>query len=194
MLPGKIKLIALSGKAKCGKDTFARALVEKFSYRQHSFAEPIYRMLNSLPYLEHLRSQMDDKEKESDNGFYGISPRRMLQTLGTEWGRNQINQNLWIWLMEDKINRKIDVLRHGAFVISDLRFTNEAEWVRKQGGLVVRIHRNHELGVSRHVSEDGFPLRAQDVRISNDGTIEDFEAQASRIDDLAEQCRITVQS
>lgn len=189
MLKGQIKLIAISGIARCGKDTLAQALAGQFAYRQYSFAEPIYRMLHALPYLEHLNSNLSTEEKEAEVPFYGKSPRRMLQTLGTEWGRNLISPELWISIMEQKLQNKMDITRHSAFVISDLRFANEAEWVRKQGGLVVRIYRGHSVAVAKHSSEDGFDLLAGDHRAANDGSIEDLCQLAPRINELAEDAR-----
>lgn len=194
MLKGNIKLIGLSGKARCGKDTFAQALAGQFGYRQYSFAAPIYKMLNALPYLEHINSNIATEEKEKEHSFYGKSPRRLLQTLGTEWGRSFVDPNIWVWIMEDLLNKKYDITRHSSFVISDLRFENEAVWIRKMGGLVVRIHRGHEVGVAAHSSEEGFPLLENDVRISNDSTIEDLCQQAARIDDLAEQRKVAIRS
>lgn len=194
MLRGQIKLVAISGLARCGKDTLAKALVGQFGYRKYSFAEPLYKMLNTLPYLEHLGSHMETAEKEAEIAFYGKSPRRLLQTLGTEWGRNFVHPDIWIRIMEDKLQNKFDITRHSSYVISDLRFPNEAEWVRKIGGLVVRVHRNHEVNVAKHVSEEGFPMLPQDIRISNDGTIEQLCQQAPRIDDLAETRKIAILS
>ena len=192
-LRGKIKLIGISGGARCGKDTLARALVGQFGYRQYSFAEPIYKMLNTLPYLEHLNSNIDTEEKERIISFYGRSPRQLLQTLGTEWGRNQVNMGLWVSILQGKLEIKYDITRHATYVISDMRFHNEAEWVRSIGGICVRVHRGHEIQIAKHVSEAGIRDDLIDVRVGNNSTIEDLCQQAPKLDDLAEARRTSAQ-
>lgn len=190
MLKGNIKLVAISGAARSGKDTLAQALCGNFGYHQHSFAEPIYKMLNTLPYLEHISSRRSTEEKETPLSFYGKSPRQLLQTLGTEWGRFYVHPDLWIRILEDKLMRKYDFLGHCAFVVSDLRFQNEADWVRSIGGLVVHVEREDVVQVTAHVSESGFPLLAGDRVVYNNSTIEALCQQAGSIDDFAECCRV----
>jgi len=194
MLKGNIKLVAISGAARSGKDTLAQALCGQFGYKQYSFAEPIYKMLNTLPYLEHLASGLPTVEKEKEHSFYAKSPRRMLQTLGTEWGRNCVSEDLWIWILEEKFERKYDITKHSSYVISDLRFPNEANWVRKLGGLVVQVVRDSaKIQVAQHVSENGAGIAGEDLIVPNDGTIEALCQQVPQIDTLAEkrreQCR-----
>ena len=90
-----------------------------------------------------------------------LSPRIMLQTLGTEWGRNEVDQNIWI----DYLLRTAKTLLHEdgnvkrwsydplygpvtaddehirGVVISDVRFENEFQAIRREGGSVIRILR-----------------------------------------------------
>jgi hypothetical protein len=184
-LRGKIRLIGISGAARSGKDTFAQALTEQFGYEQYSFAEPIYKMLNTLPYLHNLRSEMVGKE--IDHRFYNKSPRRMLQTLGTEWGRQHISPDVWIWIMQDKLESKGgNIVRH---VISDLRFPNEAEWIRKMGGICIRIEREQRINVITHVSEQGIPDELITSTLTNDSTIEALCSMATMVEGLAEEAR-----
>lgn len=192
MLKGEVKLVAISGKAGSGKSLLANALMTRCGYSKFSFAAPIYAMLNVLPYLHHIHGGMDRIQKEEKISFYGKSPRELLQTLGTEWGRNLVHPDVWIRIMENSLVHEYNHNRK--YVIDDLRFPNEVEWVRATGGLVVRIHRGHEVQVVKHVSEYGFPLLEDDVRISNDGSAEDLIRQVNRIDDLAFQRMVAVRS
>lgn len=190
LLRGKICLIGITGRAGSGKDTLAQALCGKFGYRQYSFAEPIYNMLKTLPYAEHWNGNMARDEKEKVNAFYGKSTRQMLQTLGTEWGRLHVHPNIWVNILQDKLERKHAITGHSKYVINDLRFPNEAELVRDLGGICVRVVRNKESDVpATHQSEFGISNELLDTTINNFTTIEAFTALATNVDDLAEARR-----
>jgi len=193
-LVGNVKIVALSGLPRSGKDTMADELVRNYGYTKFSFAEPIYKMLNTLPFLEHIHSQMSGEEKETPKAFYGKSPRDMLRTLGTEWARNHVSPDVWIWILQYKLEKKYDILRQGNYVITDLRFPNEAVWVRKMGGQIVRILRGHSLQASDHVSDAGFPMLISDATIGNDGTLEEFLRRAAEVDSMAENARESARS
>jgi hypothetical protein len=61
--------------------------------------------------------------------------RKMLQTLGTEVFRNNLNQNIWCILMDMYI-RSIPMVT--IVIITDLRFKNEYEYVSRIG-VTVRV-------------------------------------------------------
>lgn len=126
-------LIGLCGAAGCGKDTLADMFVAKRRYKKLSFAEPLYRMLEVLT-GENAERLRDRTFKESPISWIGRSPRELLQTLGTEWGRALVSETVWIdWTM-----RQVD----GDCVISDVRFNNEAQAIRSAGGVILRIERD----------------------------------------------------
>ncbi|HHK4489771.1 TPA: deoxynucleotide monophosphate kinase, partial [Pseudomonas aeruginosa] len=60
------------------------------------------------------------------------------------------------------------------FVISDVRFDNEADWIRAKGGVVVHLHRQDTAEVAAHSSESGITAGAHDLFISNDGSLNDL--------------------
>ena len=65
-----------------------------------------------------------------------------------------------------------------AFYMTDaqgwIRFYNEAEWIRRRGGHVIRIVRPDAKAVSAHVSEAGVSDWLVDAVVVNDGTLEDL--------------------
>lgn len=169
-------LIGLTGYAGTGKDT-VRALLEQQGYHGLAFADPIRQMLRNLLINSGAGEEwMDNRElKEAVIPSLGVSYRHMAQTLGTEWGRN-LQADFWLRIaggyMADiaSVPELYDTPR---FVISDVRFANEAQWVRKRGGVIWRIERPGTAPVRSHVSESEIYSFAPDVVIANNG---DFEA------------------
>lgn len=99
----------------------------------------------------------------------GLSPRQLMQTLGTEWGRNIVGSNTWITLAKQRL------LAIGpGMVVPDVRFENEADWVRSVGGLIVHIKRS-AVAVSKHESENGVAQQPGDAILNNIGTLDDLK-------------------
>lgn len=93
--------------------------------------------------------------------------RRLLQLMGTEVGRMLFGENVWVDIADDKI-AKIP----GDVVITDVRFDNEAEYVRANGGEVWWIYRAGIGPVNSHASDEiDFPV---DRIIPNNGTLEEL--------------------
>lgn len=78
-----------------------------------------------------------------------LTPRRLLQLLGTECGREIIHPNIWVnALMKDYVPEKT-YMGHGdyteyepSWIITDVRFPNEAEAIKSKGGIILRINRS----------------------------------------------------
>ena len=67
-------------------------------------------------------------------------------------------------------------------MITDVRFANEARWIREKGGIVVYINRQQkEIEANGHSSENGLTGDDVDVYIQNDGTINDLYEQIENI-------------
>jgi hypothetical protein len=158
---------AFIGPAGCGKSTAAAHLVER-GYTLLKFAHPIKQMLRSLG-LEEDHLEGDQKEVPCAL-LCDASPRRAMQTLGTEWGRKLIHPDIWVraW-MRVAVWR----LQNGQrLVIDDLRYPNELDAVLRLGGSTLRIVRKDAHQCERHDSETQHII-SQRV-IVNDGTRSDF--------------------
>lgn len=154
------KLIGISGPARCGKDTAADFIIDKRpAYQKVSFADPIKAMLRVG--FDMTDGQLYGHHKEEIDMRYGRSPRDMMQTLGTEWGRELVDGDIWVKAMEAHLNKL-----GGTFVIPDVRFENEADFIRKHGRL---IHvRGRDRGIDdTHASEAGVVGRLPDITIHN---------------------------
>jgi hypothetical protein len=105
----------------------------------------------------------------------GCSMRYLLQTLGTEWGRNLINQSLWL----DSARNRLGRLYYADVVVDDVRFGNEAAMIREAGGLIIHLRRPGGSAV-QHVSEFPVSVHDGDVVIVNDGNLADLFAKVNR--------------
>ena len=167
----KVRLIAFCGKANVGKDTAAMYLVRRHNYVKYGFADPIKRGLNAT--FGWTMSQWIERGwKETADLQLGFSPRKAAQTFGTEWGRQMLRDDIWI-LLADMFYSALDDCGAAGMVISDLRYDNEAAWVKKVGGSIIQLERQVE-DVRPHSSEQGVNLGYIDAFIKNEGTLSDL--------------------
>lgn len=133
-----------------------------------------------------------------------MTPRLLLQLLGTECGRQIIHPNIWVnsLMSEYKIPdiARIKMRRKGFdiginyympnWIITDMRFPNELEAVEKRGGLSIRVNRNpykwievkHVEAITgnkaevilEHESETALDNAEFDYTIDNNGTLEEL--------------------
>jgi hypothetical protein len=147
-------LIGITGLAGAGKDTAARYLCRRYGFVPASFAGALKEMC--LAWAEYVGVDhahfTEPRLKEQPIPGFGFSARRMMQTLGTEWGR-ALMPMLWIVGLQRHLGLHDGGSSiHDRIVISDCRFPNEAEWVAGQGGVLVRVRRD-VAPVHAHESE-----------------------------------------
>ena len=181
MHPTPPPLIGLVGRAGTGKDTVRTILEQYAGYRGLAFADPIRAMLFAM--LEPIGISRDwatvPALKETPIPGVGLSYRRLAQSLGTEWGRT-LDPDLWTRMAGEAMAATLLATDDQAdvyFVISDVRFASEAQWVRNRGGVLWRIERPDAQAVHAHVSETqvhGFDVHAT---ITNTGTLDALRRQ-----------------
>ena len=79
-------LIGLTGRARVGKDTAASFLANDYLLKRYAFAQPIKDAAEAMGFARSVYDNDDMKERVIQG--LGVSYRRILQTLGTEWGRS----------------------------------------------------------------------------------------------------------
>jgi hypothetical protein len=181
-------LIGFTGHAGCGKTTAADwALRNHKNCLKMSFASPLKaaarEIISSVRPKDHpttAAEYLTNRDlKETPIPFLAnITPRRLMQTLGTEWGRNAIHPDFWVIILAQKIERLLGhSYRQGTIrlqaVIDDVRFENEAEMIRAYGGTIVHVERPGLTAVEAHASE-ALDFEA-DYTFVNGGTKEDME-------------------
>lgn len=152
-----LTLIGLTGPAGAGKDTVARFMCQRFGFVSASFAAAPRAMLEAL--LSHVGADhaylFEPTLKEQKIPGIGASYRQLMQTLGTEWGREQIDPEIWVRALQCSLGLLKDAFApvHDRIVITDVRMPNEAEMVEGAGGLLVAITRPQAAAVRPHSSE-----------------------------------------
>lgn len=173
MLP---ELIGFTGPKGSGKTTYAaHYLIEKQGYHRASFADPLKQMLFSLGCT---KEQLYGEDKEKPNPIFGgKTNREVMQTLGTDWGRDIVWNNIWIDAWERLVTEEEAPLY---IVADDLRFPNEAEVLRRLGGIVILVSRD-DFGNDPHTSEQEYKKIKADYVLENRGTREELEAALRHI-------------
>lgn len=167
-----------------GKTEVANALVENHGFVKLQYAATLKSMIASLLQGSGM-SEWDAAEfiadpelKETPLAILGgKTPRHAMQTLGTEWGRNCITENLWVGITIAKAKALMSQGRN--VVIDDMRFLNEAEAVRAAGGTIIRVSRPTAQITSAHASEGELNSYHADWVIPNDSSLATLRLRAS---------------
>ncbi|AEJ40890.1 hypothetical protein TPY_2730 [Sulfobacillus acidophilus TPY] len=157
-------LIGLAGLMGAGKDTVAAWFGTMWGYRRIAFADPL-RIV--------IRDWFPDQSRN----------RRLYQALG-DWARS-IRPTVFLDWVERRIRDG------GPWIVTDIRFPVEAQWVKDHGGLLIGVDAPEAVRFARVAARDGASgLTGQshaseqqwnqiaplcDVVIHNDGTLEDLE-------------------
>ena len=169
----KMRLIGIAGPARAGKDTLCSYMLDNLdgTWLRSSFADPLKEMLRVLG----VDCSDDAKAVISDD--YGVTPRHMMQTLGTEWGRNLIDGDIWV-----KAFARLNAGK--CVIVPDVRFENEANLVREHGVLIHLVGRGGIEG--NHVSENAIDFKPGDIVIDNSRDLAWLHGQVDGNDALSD--------
>ena len=191
-------IIGLLGFIGSGKGTAADILVSK-GFKKESFADPVKDAVSAIFGWDRALLEGDTNEsrefRETKDEWWSkktgqhITPRAMLQMMGTEAGRDTFHPDLWIHSLERRVSNNEHT------VIADVRFPNECEAIRNMGGYIVRVERGKEpdwyqaalrantekntdlmSNYAIHYSEWAWIGQKTDYNISNNGSMAMLEA------------------
>jgi hypothetical protein len=143
-------IVGVCGFIGSGKDTIADYLVNFHEFRRDSFANSLKDAVSAVFGWD--RTMLEGRTKEAREwreqvdpwwaerlSMPTLTPRWVLQYWGTEVCRRGFHDDIWIASLENKLRTTKDNV-----VISDVRFPNEVESIKKAGGIVVRVIRGNE--------------------------------------------------
>lgn len=178
-------LIGLKGERRAGKDTIAGILVRDHGYTRRAFADNLKREVYDafghlimasrgesygfdswMPFLD------EHKNDPADSEFGWVGP--LLQFWGTEYRRQKCGETYWLDQLETQLGPGV--------VVTDIRFPNEADLIRKHGGYIIHVDRRQgeDDGAARgnsHASESLVASIPSDCTVTNDSTFEDLETE-----------------
>jgi len=167
-----MSIISFGYEARVGKDSASDYLVREYGFTKISFAGPLKQAAKIIYGL--TEEQVNGNLKDVEDSFWKETPRSILQKMGTDGLRKGHRDDVWIKAMERKIAKSTK-----SWVVSDVRFPNEANLIKSLGGAVVKIIGSFggrkKIISSKHESEvamksyDGW-----DFVIDNDSSLEDF--------------------
>jgi hypothetical protein len=201
-------IIGICGFIGSGKDTLADYLVNFHEFRRESFASTLKDAVAAVFGWD--RTLLEGRTKEAREwreqvdpwwaerlSMPTLTPRWVLQYWGTEVCRKSFHDDIWIASLENKLRNSKDHV-----VISDCRFPNEIESIRKAGGKIIWVQRGdlpewydvavqanagHNWAVQDlkmrkiHASETAWVGTNFDVIVDNNGSINDLFNQAQSI-------------
>lgn len=161
-------LVGLVGRKRSGKDTLAGFIRETDpGVTIMSFADPLKQ---ACKHAYHLTDDQLEETKDVVDPRWGMSPRDMMKSIGTKYFRVE-DPGHWIK------NLGIRMSGIDSVVVSDVRFHNEALFIRENGGVLVHVSRKIEGNDDDHVSECTSDEIDCGYYISNNGSLEDLRVQ-----------------
>lgn len=107
----------------------------------------------------------------------GWTFRTVIQIVGTEVFRYKYGADVWIRMVRREIN---DLIKKGysRFVITDVRYPNEADFIHELGGFVLKLSispdvtfKRNDGGIASHASETELGKIVGDFNVQNDYTL-----------------------
>ena len=177
-----LKLIGVHGKARSGKDTFARVLVEEHGFVRTAFADPLKAAASILFNWPPELAFSDEIKSYKSPLWNNLTGREIFQKLGTEAIRGTFGDDFWIKRWACDYGR---LSKQHSVVVSDVRTNLEADMIRGLGGLIIHLDRRNcgLTGIEAyHSSERGIIFnKGTDLHIENNGTLAELEDEVHRI-------------
>jgi len=184
-------IIGLSGRMGSGKTHLARRLIDRFN--ELGVAVKKAALADALKEAGQLLFSLSDEQvftqvgKATIDPRWGLTPRQILQFLGTEglrlgFGSAAVNAGAWTEQEQHDVWVRILEGRLGGFsgvvIVDDIRFLNEAKWVVENRGLLIRIDREDANDQTGHASEWALDNFSQFFMRQTRRDDEDFPAEA----------------
>lgn len=126
-------IIGFMGKKGVGKTTAANFLVSNHGYQKMSFAAKLKDLSRALfPFSD---TDLNGQNKEKMFGKYDWTPREFMERFG-EFMRYW-DKDYWL----NGVRSIVQFNPNRDIVIDDVRYVNEADFIKSVGGILIRINR-----------------------------------------------------
>ena len=193
------RIVGIGGKLSSGKDAVADHLVDKHGWVKIGMSDALADALYVLnPWIYKSRPEADETydavlhpiRYQDLHGMVGYikakeepEVRRLLQVLGTEVGREQIDDNLWVNMMVKRVRGAVDSGVPGV-IVTGVRFENELDAIIETlGGETWWVNRPSLSATvnAGHASENSVSADDFSTVIENDGTLTDLYAKVDQL-------------
>lgn len=195
-----MKIVGIIGYAGSGKGTVADVFAKNANWVKCAYADPLKDVVAALFRWPRELLEGDTPEsreyREKVNQYWadllempGLTPRKILQQFGSEVLRDHFHNDIWVKHMESRIDLESLATNPKNIVIPDCRFENEAESIRKRGGIIIKVVSPFQVlntEVHSHVSEQAHLDITPNFIIHNIGTMEELTNKASALFDYIE--------
>lgn len=179
------KMLGLTGRKYVGKDTAALGLAE-YGYTRIAFADPLRGLLydiNPVVAWDNRGREYRWQEVWGTDGYDVLKTlpeaRRLMQEVGTHI--RERDPMFWVRLAAERIANEPDVK---LWAFSDVRFDNEAQFIRMNNGEVIEVIRDtsaFDAHGAAHVSEAGITRSLIDYTVYNNGTVAELHEKVRKI-------------
>jgi dephospho-CoA kinase len=182
-----VKIIAITGLKRSGKDTIADYISYKYKYEHMKISSTLKSACEIL--FGFSLKQMETDEKDVVDKDMGITPRLAMQFFGTEIMQYKIQEIMpgvgrcfWINLLLKNIGSNND----SRIVISDMRFLHEYTRMKEMHDIfVIKVCRNRQGATQQtqdmHPSELEWQTIPENELIENNGSIQDLFDKIDKI-------------
>lgn len=173
-------LIGVSGKKRSGKDTFFEYANKISSQRgvnfeNRKFADNLKKICSILS-GENIDVFQDHTFYNNVINSYNLTVRELLQIVGTEVFRDSFDKNVWVKSLFNTYKPNQN------WIVTDVRFPNEANAIKKRGGILIRINRDLLNDEDKHESETALDdYNNFDYIISNNDSLESYRNNIIKI-------------
>lgn len=156
-------LIGITGYMQSGKDTAAKnfeKLLPRYSHPIHILHFAAQIKLDVAAAIGQTPEWVEEHKKDP-------VIRHLLQWYGNDYAKSEWGQDVWLQKLIDAVVRVKDP---AIIIIPDVRFTLEADWIRQNNGVIVRVERVGQQNTDTHSSEVELDKIVPDWRLTNNGT------------------------
>lgn len=159
------RIIAFTGPKTCGKDTVAQVLLNQ----NHARTGPIHPYFARTPFAAGVKQICHDvfdwSHQDMDDPIFKetqlvkwphIEPRWAMMDIAN-WMRDKYGADVWVKALDKRIRQMEAHNPYGAYIITDLRFPNEIDWLDTQNSLIIYIRRDEAEKALAKAQEEGDP-------------------------------------